>query len=56
MNQMFHITKENVKIAQDCARFHADQDRRPCAFTVVKMFFCVSLLTLRHCLWESALS
>ena len=37
---MLHIAKENVKAAQDRARFYADQDRRPRAFTIgQKVFF-----------------
>ena len=39
MNQMLHIAKENVKTAQDRARFYADQDRRPRAFTIGQKVF-----------------
>ena len=39
MNQMLHIAKENVKTAQDHARFYADQDRRPRAFTIGQKVF-----------------
>ena len=36
------MDKENVKTAQDRARFYVDQDRRPRAFTIgQKVFFCV---------------
>ena len=39
MYQMLHIAKENLKIAQDRARFYAHQGRRPRAFTIGKNVF-----------------
>ena len=39
MNQMLHIAKENVKTAQDRARFYADHDRRPRTLRVGQKVF-----------------
>ena len=50
MNQMLHITNENVKTVQDHAWFFVDHSRRPRAFTIGQKFFCMYLLTLSHCL------
>ena len=35
INQMLHITKENVKTSQDRARFYVDHDRHACVHNIV---------------------
>ena len=39
MNKMLHIAKENVKTAQDRARFYADHHRRPRTLRVSQKVF-----------------